>query len=95
MIKGLSMGAVDYIVKPFHKEEILHRVRNQLVLRKSYIERQNMIKEMKDLSEKKDMLINELMDMKEELEITAKTDPLTKLLNGSSTGGLVPFIQIG
>jgi diguanylate cyclase (GGDEF)-like protein len=81
IIKGLSLGAVDYIVKPFEKEEILHRVHNQLVLRKSFIERQSMIEELKDLSEKKDLLINELTELKEQLELSSKTDPLTNLLN--------------
>ncbi len=81
IIKGLSLGAVDYIIKPFEREEILHRVHNQLVLRKSFIERQVMIEELKDLSEKKDLLINELTELKEQLEVSSKTDPLTNLLN--------------
>ncbi len=81
IIKGLSLGAVDYIAKPFEKQEIMHRVHNQLVFRKSFIERQTMIEELKDLSEKKDLLINELMELKEQLEVSSKTDPLTNLLN--------------
>lgn len=33
-IKGLEAGAVDYITKPFNKDEVLARVRNQLKLRR-------------------------------------------------------------
>jgi DNA-binding response OmpR family regulator len=32
-IKGFSLGAVDYITKPFHQEEVIARVRVQLQLR--------------------------------------------------------------
>jgi two-component system NtrC family sensor kinase len=33
-VKGLNLGAVDYITKPFHQEEVLARVRLHLQLRK-------------------------------------------------------------
>jgi CheY-like chemotaxis protein len=32
-VKGFSLGAVDYITKPFHQEEVIARVRVQLQLR--------------------------------------------------------------
>jgi signal transduction histidine kinase len=32
-VKGLSMGAVDYITKPFHEEELLARIKTHLQLR--------------------------------------------------------------
>ena len=32
-VKGFSLGAVDYIIKPFQQEEVLARVRSQLQLR--------------------------------------------------------------
>jgi len=33
LVKGLSLGAVDYITKPFQKEEVLARIKNHLALR--------------------------------------------------------------
>jgi signal transduction histidine kinase len=33
-IKGFELGAVDYVTKPFHQEEVFVRVRNHLTLRK-------------------------------------------------------------
>jgi signal transduction histidine kinase/HPt (histidine-containing phosphotransfer) domain-containing protein len=35
IVKGFSLGAVDYIIKPFRKEELLARVRTHLKLRQS------------------------------------------------------------
>lgn len=33
IVKGFQVGAVDYITKPYHKEELLARVRNHLELK--------------------------------------------------------------
>ncbi len=33
-VRGFSMGAVDYITKPFHKEEVLARIKTHLALSK-------------------------------------------------------------
>lgn len=42
-IKGLKVGAVDYITKPFQQEEVLARIENQLQLRRlqTQLEEQN------------------------------------------------------
>jgi len=37
-VRGLSLGAVDYITKPFNSSEVLARVRTQLNLRRMYEE---------------------------------------------------------
>lgn len=33
IVKGFNVGAVDYITKPFNSEEILSRIKNQLILK--------------------------------------------------------------
>jgi phosphoserine phosphatase RsbU/P len=35
-VKGLAQGAVDYITKPFHREEVLQRVKLHLSIREKY-----------------------------------------------------------
>jgi two-component system, sensor histidine kinase and response regulator len=42
LVKGLRMGAVDYITKPFHKEELLARVSTHLALRQARQELQEL-----------------------------------------------------
>ena len=37
IVKGLTVGGIDYIAKPFRKEEVLARVRNYLKLRHAYL----------------------------------------------------------
>ncbi len=43
IVRGFELGAVDYITKPFKQEEVLVRVRNQLMLRRyiAELERSN------------------------------------------------------
>lgn len=50
VIKGFSVGGVDYITKPFQEKEVLARVRNQLSLRKALYEKDKLIKELNDFS---------------------------------------------
>jgi len=73
-VKAFSLGAVDYIIKPFQTEEILARVSTHLIIRKLQI----------SLQEKNALLEKEIMERKRiqvELERIATTDPLTGLYN--------------
>ncbi|MBE9056689.1 hybrid sensor histidine kinase/response regulator [Sphaerospermopsis sp. LEGE 08334] len=55
-VKGLSLGAVDYITKPFQKEELLARVRTHLHLQSliTSLERQN--QELRQLTQRNEDL---------------------------------------
>lgn len=37
IVKGLTVGGIDYIMKPFNKDEVLARVKNYLKLRHAYL----------------------------------------------------------
>jgi putative two-component system response regulator len=58
-VRGLEMGAVDYITKPFQPEEVITRVNTHLTLR--YLQRQLTIAhaELKELSENMDKKVEE------------------------------------
>lgn len=66
-IDGLSLGANDYIVKPFRFREVIARINTQLRIASMH----------KDLTEKH----NDLLEKNKILRKLAVTDPLTGLLN--------------
>lgn len=67
VVKGFELGAVDYIRKPFNSLELKARVRTHIELKK-----------VREELEVKNIKLQEAYD---KLEVLAKTDPLTKLLN--------------
>ena len=52
IVKGLTVGGLDYISKPFNKDEVLARVRNYLKLRHTYLrvieEQANRLRQIQD-----------------------------------------------
>lgn len=66
-VRGFDAGGVDYITKPFNREEILARVRTHLYLKKT--------------REELEQAYQKLKLAYEEIEIAAKTDSLTQLSN--------------
>lgn len=67
IVKGFSVGGVDYITKPFHEAELLMRIRTHLDLKLS-----------RDQLEEKNRELSEAYDKIEQL---ALTDSLTGLAN--------------
>lgn len=67
MVKGFRLGAVDYVTKPFHKEELLARVSTHLDL-----------KDAKDIIKRQ---VEELEKKNEELYQNSITDRLTGVSN--------------
>lgn len=73
-LKAFSEGGVDYILKPFHIEEVMIRVKTHLTIRLLQ----------KSLQEKNRMLMQEIEErqrIQEQLERIAIIDPLTGLYN--------------
>jgi diguanylate cyclase (GGDEF)-like protein len=67
LLRGFEAGAVDYVTKPFHRAELLARVRTHVELRRSRLALE--------------MAYAELADTHRKLETAARTDPLTGLFN--------------
>jgi signal transduction histidine kinase len=92
-VKGLNLGAVDYITKPFHQEEVLARIRTHLKLRKltETLERQNFqLKELTEeleqrVAERTTKLLRSLQDLKQaqlQLVQSEKMSALGQLIAG-------------
>ena len=75
-VKGLNIGAVDYITKPFQYEEVIARVRNHILINQQRIEIERLRDEDRKYYEK-------LSAMKDEVMSTASHDlksPLSVIL---------------
>ena len=93
-IKAFSLGAVDYITKPFHLEEVLVRIENQLNLQKAHAEirqlngelEKRVIERTKQLAHANEQLKEQILERnraEQELLHIALHDSLTGLANRS------------
>ncbi len=73
IVRGFSLGGVDYVTKPFRQEEVCARVRTHLRLKKALEEKENLIEKLK-ISSKTDPLTNLLnrRGVTERIEIEMK-----------------------
>ncbi|MEG4943695.1 EAL domain-containing protein [Microcoleus sp. F4-D5] len=82
-VKGLSMGAVDYITKPFQQEEVLARVQLHLRLRnltKTLEEQNTLLKQEIEARKEAEAALQKLTSELEE-RVAAQTAELTQAVN--------------
>ena len=73
-VRAFEMGAVDYITKPFQEQEVLMRVRNQLLIQQQY---HQLIKQNQLLEQE----IQERLRAEAEVRQLSMTDELTGIYN--------------
>lgn len=83
-VEGLKLGAVDFISKPFHREELLARVRTHLELFQLRARLARQAADLRRANEQLQIEIDERKRHEEKLEYFALHDALTDLLNRRS-----------
>lgn len=80
-VKAFEMGAIDYITKPFHLEEVLIRVENQLNQKRLYqkLQTQNIL--LKTEIDERLRFERKLTIANQQLELLASLDGLTGIAN--------------
>ncbi|GAK55752.1 response regulator receiver modulated diguanylate cyclase [Candidatus Vecturithrix granuli] len=73
-VTGFEVGGVDYVTKPFDRAELLARVKAHLAL-------QRYQRELAITNQKLRQMNEALLESQKQLEIAARTDPLTHLSN--------------
>ncbi|MGD1910053.1 MAG: response regulator [Rivularia sp. (in: cyanobacteria)] len=85
-VKGLSLGAVDYITKPFEQEEVLARINLHLKLRKLNLEldkqKQELERRVKERTFELSQALDELKQTQLQLVQTEKISSLGQLVAG-------------
>ena len=66
--QAFSLGAVDYVIKPFNPEEILLRVKNHLALRQAQVQLTLQKKQLEEEIHEREMAEEELRRARDELE---------------------------
>jgi|GEM_PF-648073 len=70
VVKGLEMGAVDYVTKPFKTEELLARVRTHLDIRRKIIELEQIEKQLREKQVDQEKVIMDFATQKASSEVT-------------------------
>ncbi|HAX76616.1 MAG TPA: hybrid sensor histidine kinase/response regulator [Cyanobacteria bacterium UBA11372] len=81
-VKGLQIGAVDYITKPFQFEEVLARVNVHLALRKAQIKLMNEVAERKQIENQLQQTLKDLKKAQTQLIQNEKMSSLGQLVAG-------------
>jgi diguanylate cyclase (GGDEF)-like protein len=83
-VEGLNLGAVDFISKPLHREELLARVRIHLELFQLRARLERQTADLRRANEQLQIEIQQRQRYEEKLEYLSLRDPLTCLLNRRS-----------
>jgi diguanylate cyclase (GGDEF)-like protein len=84
-IKAFEVGGIDYITKPFHEEEVLARIKSQLIIQKQ----QNLLKNKQELLEQQQLnLKKEIQRRKETESILYQSRALIASILNSSPDGI-------
>lgn len=81
-VKGLKLGAVDYITKPIQLEEVLARVKVHLALRNMQVKLQNEVIQHSQAQAKLQQTLNELQQAQTQLIQAEKMSSLGQLVAG-------------
>ncbi len=81
-VKGLQLGAVDYITKPIQIEEVLARINLHLTLRKTQIQLFNEVAERRQAQAQLQQTLKELQQTQTQLIQTEKMSSLGQLVAG-------------
>jgi two-component system, NtrC family, sensor kinase len=81
-VKGLQMGAVDYITKPIYFEEVLARVNVHLALRNAQLQLMNEVAERKQIENQLQQTVKELNKTQTQLIQNEKMSSLGQLVAG-------------
>ncbi len=81
-VKGLQIGAVDYITKPIYFEEVLARVNVHLELRKAQVQLINEVAERKQIEKRLQQTVKDLKKAQTQLIQNEKMSSLGQLVAG-------------
>jgi two-component system, NtrC family, sensor kinase len=81
-VKGLQIGAVDYIIKPIQVEEVIARVNVHLALRNTQVQLMNEVLERREAQTKLQQTLKELQQTQTQLVQSEKMSSLGELVAG-------------
>lgn len=82
LVKAFKQGAVDYITKPFHREEVLVRIENQLRLRIQERQLEQLAQQEKEKATQLEATLAELKQTQSQLIQATKMSSLGQLVAG-------------
>ncbi|MDD1444406.1 response regulator, partial [Dolichospermum sp. ST_sed3] len=74
-IKGLQLGAVDYIIKPFEEKELLIKVKNHITIRRLNLEVQKKSEELEENNLILKLANQKILDQHNQLQLIADSLP--------------------